>query len=120
CSLTLQKEDLSIANIVSSGLFGDGAAAVLMVGAEHPRVTQGLPRVIASRSVFFPNTERVMGWDVVDSGFKIVLSPEVPAFAHALRPHVDAFLREHCLCVSDISTWVAHPGGPKVIDEMEK
>jgi alkylresorcinol/alkylpyrone synthase len=120
CSLTLQKDDLSVANIVSSGLFGDGAAAVLMVGERHPRVADGMPRVVDSRSVFFPNTERVMGWDVVDSGFKIVLSPEVPAFAKALRPHVDGFLRDHCLSIADVSTWVAHPGGPKVIDEMEK
>ena len=119
CSLTLQADDLSIANIISSGLFGDGAAAVLMIGAEHERVADGLPRVVDSRSVFFPKTERVMGWDIVDSGFKIVLSPDVPAFATAIRPHVDGFLAEHGLAVSDIETWVAHPGGPKVIDAME-
>jgi len=74
CSLTLQREDLSVANIIASGLFGDGAAAVLIGGGDRP--ARG-PRVLATRSVFYPGTERVMGWDVVDSGFKVVLSPQV-------------------------------------------
>jgi alkylresorcinol/alkylpyrone synthase len=65
CSLTLQREDVSVANIISSGLFGDGAAAVVLAGGA--RRAQG-PRVAATRSVFYPDTERVMGWDVVDSG----------------------------------------------------
>src|SRR5258705_9027391 len=73
CSLTLQREDLSIANIVASGLFGDGAAAMLMSGDKTDSAGKG-PRVVAATSVFYPNTERVMGWDFVDTGFKVVLS----------------------------------------------
>src|SRR5690606_29128032 len=72
CSLTFQLEDVSVANLVSTGLFGDGAAAVLLVGAHHPLADRTpRPTVLASRSAFFPDTERVMGWDVVDAGFKV-------------------------------------------------
>src|SRR6516225_9596324 len=51
CSLTLQREDLSIANIIASGLFGDGAAAMVLSGAERPP-PRAAPRVLATRSVF--------------------------------------------------------------------
>lgn len=122
CSLTFQLEDISVANLVSTGLFGDGAAAVLLVGAHHPLVDRApRPSVVASRSEFFPDTERVMGWDVVDAGFKVVLSPEVPQVVRDhVRPAIDAFLGEHGLERRDVARWVMHPGGPKVIDAMEE
>jgi alkylresorcinol/alkylpyrone synthase len=129
CSLTLQREDLSIPNIISSGLFGDGAAAVLMTGRDHPLARQGQadtgqqalarPTVIDSRSIFFPDSERVMGWDIVNTGFKIVLSADVAPYARDhLRPGLEQFLGEHNLTLKDVETWVAHPGGPKVIEGM--
>ena len=121
CSLTIQREDLTVANMLSSGLFGDGAAGVLMVGKEHPLAKPGQAQVIASRSVFFPNTEYIMGWDVVDSGFKIVLSSDVADVAEIyLRPALDAFLRDLGLSIPDIAYWISHPGGPKVIEGIEK
>ncbi len=120
CSLTMQPEDLSVANIVSSGLFGDGAAAVLLVGDDHPLVRAGQPRVIDKRACFFPNTERVMGWDVTDRGFKIVLRADVPELARAfLPPFLLSFLANHQLGFEDITHWIIHPGGPKVIDAMQ-
>lgn len=117
CSLTLQRGDLSIPNIVASGLFGDGAAAVVMAGGgRHGRG----PRVVATRSVFYPGTERVMGWDVVDSGFKVVLSAKVPEIVREhIREDVDAFLGEHGLARRDIRHWIAHTGGPKVLQAFE-
>jgi alkylresorcinol/alkylpyrone synthase len=121
CSLTLQPQDLSIANIISSGLFGDGAAAVLLVGVDHPLARAGQPQVIDSRSFFFANTERVMGWDVTDTGFKVVLSADVPDIARTqLRPAIEAFLADRGLGMGDIAHWIAHPGGPKVIQSMEE
>lgn len=120
CSLTIQPEDFSIANIISSGLFGDGSAAVLMVGDDHPQARSGLPRVIDTRSIFFRDTEGVMGWKVGDGGLKIVLSADVAGIAEAqLRPGVEAFLAGHGLSIPDITHWIAHPGGPKVIQAME-
>jgi alkylresorcinol/alkylpyrone synthase len=118
CSLTLQPEDLSIPNLIASGLFGDGAAAVVVTGAE--RQEPG-PQIVASRSVFYPNSERVMGWDISETGFKIVLSADVPVVARdKLRPDVDAFLAEHGLTRDDIASWVCHPGGPKVLEAMQE
>jgi len=118
CSLTLQRKDFSIANVISSGLFGDGAAAVVVAGAE--RGLSG-PRVVATQSIFYPNSERVMGWDISENGFQVVLSPEVPEVVRKfLRRDVDAFLGERGLSVSDIGSWVAHPGGPKVLQAMEE
>jgi alkylresorcinol/alkylpyrone synthase len=120
CSLTLQREDLSIANIIASGLFGDGAAAMVMSGDQVSTGATG-PRVIAATSAFYPNTERVMGWDFVDTGFKVVLSAKVPEVVKAhVRHDVDAFLKGHGLDRSKISHWVAHTGGPKVLKAFEE
>ena len=118
CSLTLQRDDLSVENLIGSGLFGDGAAAAVLVGEERP--SQG-PRVVASRSSFYPETERVMGWDVSERGFKIVLSAEVPEMVRRfLRRDVDAFLSEHGLATDDIVAWISHPGGPRVLEAMQE
>jgi alkylresorcinol/alkylpyrone synthase len=118
CSLTLQREDLSIANIIASGLFGDGAAALVLSGAERPMA--GAPRILATQSVFYPDTERVMGWDVVNGGFKVVLSAKVPDVVRGhVRTDVAGFLAEHGLETKDIRHWVAHTGGPKVLEAFE-
>lgn len=112
CSLTLQRNDTSIANIIATGLFGDGASAVLLAGDEGPG-----PRVVATDSVLYPDSERLMGWDVMDSGFKIVLSAKVPAIAREnVGGDVDRFLAARDLTRDDIAHWVVHTGGPKVLD----
>jgi alkylresorcinol/alkylpyrone synthase len=117
CSLTLQREDLSVANIVASGLFGDGAAAVVLEGGDRPGPG---PHIVATRSIFYPDTERVMGWDVVDSGFKVVLSAQVPEIVREYVGHdVDAFLHDRGLTRRDIRHWIAHTGGPKVLQAFE-
>ena len=114
CSLTLQRDDLTVANLISTGLFGDGAAAVLVAGSEVP--SNG-PEILATRSVFYPDTERVMGWDISEKGFRIVLSPEVSEVVKKHLGHdVDAFLGDEGLTRADIGSWVLHTGGPKVLD----
>lgn len=119
CSLTLQREDLSIPNIIASGLFGDGAACVVLQGAEAD--ARRAPRVVASQAVFYPDTERIMGWDIVDSGFKVVLSAKVPQLVREhIRGNVDGFLAAHGLTRKDIRHWVAHTGGPKVLQAFEE
>lgn len=128
CSLTLQ-DDVSVPNLVATGLFGDGAAALVLSGAERTVSSRGaLPtratraaRVVDTRSAFFPDTERVMGWDIGASGFKVVLSADVPKIVRANLPgEVDAFLQAHGLTRADIRHWVCHPGGPKVITAIEE
>jgi alkylresorcinol/alkylpyrone synthase len=117
CSLTLQREDVSIANIISSGLFGDGAAAAVLSGAEVARFG---PRIVDTRSIFYADTERVMGWDFVDGGFKVVLSSAVPEMVSKhIRGDVDGFLSAHGLSRGKIAHWVAHTGGPKVLQAFE-
>lgn len=118
CSLTMQRDDTSVANLVASGLFGDGAAAVVMVGRNRADGT-GLPRVVATRSRLYPDSERAMGWDVAASGLRIVLGVEVPELVRAnVRDDVDRFLADHGLSRADIGWWVTHPGGPKVLEAM--
>jgi alkylresorcinol/alkylpyrone synthase len=77
--------------------------------------------VVATRSVFYPHTERAMGWDISERGFKVVLSAEVPELTRRhLRDDVDGFLAEHHLVRSQVSRWIAHPGGPKVLQAVEE
>jgi alkylresorcinol/alkylpyrone synthase len=122
CSLTLQRQDLSIPNLIASGLFGDGAAAVLVAGADKPIPSANPgPRVLATRSIFYPDSERVMGWDISGDGFQIVLSAGVPDVVREhLGEDVDAFLADQGLSRQDIGSWVAHPGGPKVLEAMQE
>jgi alkylresorcinol/alkylpyrone synthase len=113
CSLTLQRDDVSMAHLISAMLFGDGAAAAVVVGDE---VDSTGPEILATKSIFYPNTERVMGWDISEKGFHIVLSPEVPdTVVKHLGKDVDEFLAEQRVNRSDIKSWIMHTGGPKVL-----
>jgi alkylresorcinol/alkylpyrone synthase len=119
CSLTWQRGDISVANLIASGLFGDGAAAVVISGSARDTMGPG-PEIIATESIFFPDTESAMGWDISEEGFKIVLSSEVPAVIHKYLPGgVDAFLARHDLSRNDIESWVMHTGGPKVLEATQ-
>ncbi len=118
CSLTLQRGDLSIANLISSGLFGDGAAAVIVAGSNCD--LQG-PEIIDTRSIFYPDTEDVMGWDVSENGFTIVLSAGVADIVRLhLAEDVEAFLGDLGMRISDIGSWILHTGGPRVLEAMEE
>jgi alkylresorcinol/alkylpyrone synthase len=118
CSLTWQREDLSTANLIASGLFGDGAAAVVVGGAETEFPG---PEVVATRSVFYPNTEDVMGWDISERGFRIVLSREVPVMVERhLRSDVDSFLAAYGLSRHDVGNWIIHTGGPNVLEAVAR
>jgi alkylresorcinol/alkylpyrone synthase len=118
CSFTLQRDDYSIANQISAGLFGDGAAAVVIGGDQ---VESTGPEICATQSAFYPETEEVMGWAISEKGFKIVLSPEVPdVISKYLGRDVDAFLGSQNLTRADIGSWVLHTGGPKILQATEK
>ena len=116
CSLTIQLDDLSMPNLISTGLFGDGAVATIV----GPQTGNG-PEVVATRSVFYPGTEEIMGWDISEKGFAIVLSAQLPDLIRArLRSDVDAFLASENLRRSDIGSFVIHPGGPKILMAVEQ
>ena len=122
CSLTWQDDDQSIANLISTGLFGDGCAAVLLAGSEAviPTPLPRTPQILATRSTFYRHTEYIMGWDIRDTGFRIVLSPDVPKVVlENLKGDVDKFLACHSLTLADIGSWIFHSGGPKVLEATE-
>ncbi|MET4926332.1 3-oxoacyl-[acyl-carrier-protein] synthase III C-terminal domain-containing protein [Streptomyces sp. PSRA5] len=130
CSLTFQRDDASMANLVATGLFGDGAAAVVAVGEHFPATPEAAavgpsadatagPSVVATRSRMYPDTGHVMGWSVTGTGFRVVLDASVPEVVRRfLADDVRAFLAEHGLTPGDITAWVCHPGGPKVLEAV--
>jgi alkylresorcinol/alkylpyrone synthase len=127
CSLTVQRDDVSLPNLVASGLFGDGGAAVVARGGRAPdrdggdgAGPDGPVEVLATRSRLYPDSERTMGFDVTSGGLRIVLDAQVPAVVERyIRGDVDAFLADHGLSRADVEWWVCHPGGPKVIEALE-
>src|ERR1700759_1464016 len=117
CSLTLHRDASPIPTRVAPSLFGDAAGAVVAKGSA---LTPAGPRVLATRSRLYPDTEEVMGWNIGSNGFQIKLSPEVANVAEKyLGEDVRNFLADHGLTPADISTWICHPGGPKVIEAVE-
>lgn len=122
CSLTIQRADRSMANLVASGLFGDGAAAVVALGtARAERDGVRGPDVIDTRSHLYPDTLGVMGWDIGRHGFGIVLTAEVPELVHRYLGHdIRSLLDDHGLAIHDVGAWVSHPGGPKIIEAIEQ
>jgi predicted naringenin-chalcone synthase len=114
-SLTFQVYDLSPANIVSSALFGDGAAAVLLTGQPQ----HGKPRICATESTLFPQTTNLMGFELKDSGLHIVLSPEIPDVVCTEVPQLVAkFLARRRLTINDLTHFLLHPGGRRVLDGL--
>jgi alkylresorcinol/alkylpyrone synthase len=119
CSL-VPKNDPSMATVVGSSLFGDGAAAVVAVGDRRAeQIGASGPEIIDSRSHLYPDSLRTMGWDVDSSGFRLVLSPDVPKVVERyLGDDVTSFLGSHGLDIEDVGAWASHPGGPKVIEAI--
>jgi alkylresorcinol/alkylpyrone synthase len=114
-SLTFQVRDLSAANIVSSALFGDGAAAVLLRGG----VRCGRPRIRAAESTLFPQTTELMGFALKEAGLHILLSAEIPEVVCAEVPSLlEHFLGAQGLTVADLSHFLLHPGGRRVLDGL--
>jgi alkylresorcinol/alkylpyrone synthase len=126
CSLTVQRADVSVANLVASGLFADGAAAVVARGSvDRGRgavpSTSATLEVLDSRSRLYPDSERTMGFDVGATGLRIVLDAGVPAVVERyIGGDVDGFLDANGLARDDIGFWVCHPGGPKVIEAIQR
>lgn len=121
CSLTLERDELSVADYIAAALFGDGAAAVVAAGAEAAeRLGLEGPRVVDNRSVFYRDTEWVMGWDIDEEGFGLVLSGDLPQVIETeLAGDLDAFLDAHGMGRGEIGQWISHPGGPKVLEAIE-
>lgn len=114
-SLTFQRDDLSPANLVSSVLFGDAAVALLVDSLPTAR---GL-RILDSRSVLFPETTDLTGFNLDSSGFHIVLDRKIPLLvAREARPQIEQFLRRRGLRIGNVGFWALHPGGKRILDSI--
>ncbi len=115
CSQTFLLNDLSMTNIVSSTLFGDGVAATLIsrkLDASCP-----LPAMQACSTRFFPNTLDYMGFELRNEGLSIILSPEIPPFLKKnIRPTVSAFLEECGVGATDLKHFILHPGSIRIVE----
>jgi alkylresorcinol/alkylpyrone synthase len=119
CTLTFLNGDLSKRNLVAASLFGDGAAAVVVEGSSVPRHGGGSGRALAlcaSQSTLWKDTVDVMGWELEESGLRVVFSRSIPHIViEHVRPSLTAFLAEQQLTLNDIRHVIAHPGGIKVL-----
>ncbi len=123
CSLCARGDDPSLANFVSIALFGDGAGAVLLRNATRRRRAAAATRAHrhASASTAGPTRCKIMGWDVKENGFGVVLSPELPSLLRReLRPAIEAFLAREGLGFGDIARFLLHPGGRRVLDTAQE
>jgi len=126
CSLTVPVASSATPDLVVSGLFGDGAVALVARGADAGTPGRGGaagggrgPRVIATHGEVVPGTTDVLGWRLESDGFRIVLAAELSGVVERhLGAGVRGFLGEHGLKPDDITAWVCHPGGPRVIDAI--
>ena len=120
CSMTYPGYKPSLAGLVGSALFADGAAAVVAVGDRRAeQLNPGGPDILDSRSHLYPDSLRTMGYDVGTTGFELVLSKDVAAVVEQyIADDVNTFLAAHGLTTDDIGAWVSHPGGPKVIEAI--
>jgi alkylresorcinol/alkylpyrone synthase len=120
CSLTIPTTKATTADLVVSGLFGDGAAALVARGQQVAAASGG-PRVIATRSEVYPDSADVLAWRQTSDGFRIVLTADLAdVVAKHLGASVSEFLGRNGLTIGDIESWVCHPGGPKVIDAIQE
>jgi alkylresorcinol/alkylpyrone synthase len=120
CSLTYPGYKPSLAGLVGSALFADGAGAVIAVGERRAKqVGAGGPDILDSRSHLYPDSLRTMGYDVGSTGFELVLSKDLATVVEQyIEKDVTTFLAAHGLSTVDIGAWVSHPGGPKIIDAI--
>jgi len=115
-SLTFQRRDLSQANLISTILFGDGAAAAVITG----RDADG-PSILDSESYLFPDSIDAMGFDLQDDGLHIILSKEVPQLIRdRIGSLVSQFLGRHGITGKDVRAYILHPGGQKLLTYMQE
>ncbi len=113
CSLVFSRHAMTATDLVGVALFGDGAAAVLLAGDGDGADGVG---IVGARTRLFPEAQHLMGWNFTSDGMRLVLSRDIPAFVSTqAAPEVRDFLTSHGTSVADMTHYVLHPGGPKVM-----
>ena len=123
CSLNFRLSDPSKAMFISTALFGDGAAALILRGTPQPSAAGHAggwrASVLASGEHLWRESEDLMGWSIEEDGFGVVISTRIPAFARAnLASAARDFLAKSDLCMADLDGFILHPGGRKVLEGM--
>ena len=115
CSISIRLDSDDPAAVVATALFGDGAAAAIVTGGHH-----SLARITGSAEKLWPDTLRIMGWDVEDPGLSVVFDRAIPPFIEEqLAEAVDGMCAELGTSRDEIDRFCCHPGGVKVIDAIE-
>lgn len=118
CTLTIQHNDRSKRNLVALSLFGDGAAATVVSGDQTGDTG---PQIIDTRSTLFPDSLDLMGWDVVNDGFRVIFGTRIPSVVtHNYRELATDFLAHHHVSPDHIAHHIYHPGGAKVLRSYEQ
>ncbi|HWI48885.1 MAG TPA: 3-oxoacyl-[acyl-carrier-protein] synthase III C-terminal domain-containing protein [Rummeliibacillus sp.] len=121
CSLTFQPGDLNKSNLIGTSLFGDGVACALVSGDQVKLSSRkSLPSIKSTASRLLPNSEDVMGWRVEDNGLHVIFAKSIPSIIEKwFTPFVKSFLQKNELTLQEISQFIAHPGGKKVLAAYE-
>ncbi|MCD5322937.1 MULTISPECIES: type III polyketide synthase [Pontibacillus] len=124
CGLTFQKNDRRKSNFIGTALFGDGIAAALVVGEKSPYASNRIstaPQMNQSSSKLKKHALDVMGWNVNEDGFQVVFAKSIPVLVETFwKGHVEQFLSTIHKKESDLSFFVAHPGGQKVLQAYQE
>lgn len=121
CSPTFLRNDFSKSNFIGSSLFADGVAACIITGDNQVNTTKNAITFLATQSKLYYDTLDVMGWEFLDSGFKVLFSSDIPTIiTKNIRADVSSFLEKHQLRISDIRNFIFHPGGKKVLTAYEE
>ncbi len=113
---TFQLDDFSMANMVSAAIFGDGAACVLLSSEEEAKG----PVVMGEEMYHFYEATHLMGFDVVNTGLKMILDPSVPdAISEHFPKIIHPFLEKQGTSIADVDHLVFHPGGRKIVETVE-
>lgn len=119
CSLTFIKNDLSKSNLIAVSLFSDGISAVIITGDNYIKdfLNKYRIKILDSQSRIYYDSLDVMGWEVIDEGFKVIFSKDIPAIIKLnVKKDVTDFLKKNNLDIKQIKNFITHPGGTKVIN----
>lgn len=120
CALTFRPGDLSKSNVIAAALFGDGAAAALVSTDAVSETPHLQPALSASGEYTWPDSLDVMGWHIENDGFGVLFSKDIPGIiGERFGPALDGFLRRNSLIRDDLTEYVCHPGGTKVLAALE-
>jgi alkylresorcinol/alkylpyrone synthase len=121
CSLTFLQNDFSKSNFIGSTLFADGVAACIITGDNYTKKTKNAITFLAAQSKLYYDTLDVMGWEFLDTGFKVLFSRDIPTIiSENIKNDIDSFLEKHQLTRADIKNFIFHPGGKKVLTAYEE